>query len=851
MIIRPCLLSLLATSTLSLVSLRAQMGDQRDTAGSVQKPPPAAWSLPAPALTPQEALKTFSLPPGFRVEIVASEPLIHEPIAMDFGPDGRLWVVELRSYMPDADGKGENEPINRVVVLEDTDGDGRMDKSTVYMDHLGLVRAIKVLEHGVLIGEPPNLWYTRDTNGDGKADEKIAIATDFSQAEMNPEGGGNALLWGLDNWIGGSSYGRRFKLQSGKWIDSPVTNRGQWGQGMDDYGRMYTNSNSDYLRVDLVPNHYPARNPNLIPSGRRASSGNGVNYQPDADQTVWPIRPTPGVNRGYWEGQLRANGTLKEFTAACGPTIYRGDNFPAEFYGNYFSCEPSAHVVRRSIITEKDGILSAKNAYQEKEFLSSTDERFRPVNLYTAPDGSLYLVDLYRGILQHRQFMTSYLRKQIVERGLDKNLGLGRIYRIVNEAKKPGPQPKLGQATPAQLVATLSHPNGWWRNTAQRLLVERGEKSVVPDLRKLALSPQTSEPVRLGALWTMEGLGAIDPEIVSQVMDDPSPKMRVNALRLSEPYLVSGSAKLAEGVTKHARDASPEVRLQAALSLGELGTAARDAALADLLRTEAESPFMISAAVSGLAGRELAFLERLTAAPDWREAKKGYTEVFETLGAAIAQSGDAATLDPLFRIIRTEKDAKWQRLALLNGMKTSNIRKISALPPELEAAAKASDPDIAKGASDLMARFSWPGKFGSGPLPLTAAEKELFEKGRTAFTTICAACHQPDGRGLPGIAASLVESPWATGPEQLAARIVLKGKTGKMLVAMPPLEMLPDETLAAALTYVRRSWGNEATPVSVATIAGMRRAVIVRGQPYTEKELEELRTAAPITLTTP
>ena len=191
------------------------MGDQRDAAGVVQKAPPAAWTPPAPVLTPQEALKTFSLPPGFRMEIVASDPLIHEPIALDFGPDGRLWVVELRSYMPDADGKGESEPINRVVVLEDTDGDGRMDKSTVYMEGLGLVRAIKVLEHGLLNGEPPNLWYTRDTNGDGKADEKTAIATDFSLKETNPEGGGNALLWGLDNWIGGSSYGRRFKLQYG------------------------------------------------------------------------------------------------------------------------------------------------------------------------------------------------------------------------------------------------------------------------------------------------------------------------------------------------------------------------------------------------------------------------------------------------------------------------------------------------------------------------------------------------------------------------------------------------------------------------------------------------------------
>src|SRR5262245_39330416 len=245
----------------SLAPVQAQMGDGRDPAGSVQKPPRAEWVRPAPVLSPQEALQTFSLPPGFRIEIVATEPMIHEPVALDFDPDGRLWVVEMRSYMPDVDGKGENQPINRVVVLEDTDKDGRMDKSTVFMDGLGMVRTVKVLKGGVLIGDPPNLWYARDTNGDGKADEKAAIATDCSARERNPEEGANALIWGLDNWISGSSYGKRFRLQDGKWISAPAVVRGQWGQSMDDFGRLFTNSNEDYIRADLISNHYPARNP--------------------------------------------------------------------------------------------------------------------------------------------------------------------------------------------------------------------------------------------------------------------------------------------------------------------------------------------------------------------------------------------------------------------------------------------------------------------------------------------------------------------------------------------------------------------------------------------------------------
>ena len=835
------ILALAAVSIFSTLPAFAQMGDQRDAAGMVQKPPPTEWNRPAPILSPQESLQTFNLAPGFRIEIVASEPLIREPVALDFGPDGLLWVIEMRSYMPDVDGTGENQRVNRVVVLEDTDHDGRMDKSTVYLDGLGLVRTVKVLKNGVLIGDPPNLWFTRDTDGDGKADEKTLIATEFSVAERNPEEGANALIWGLDNWIGGSSYGRRWRLKDGQWISSPVALRGQWGQSMDDYGRMYTNTNEDHFHADLVPAYYQARNPNLILSIRPGSAASGVNYQVNADQSVWPIRPNPGVNRGYWEGRLRADGSLRNADASCGPAIYRGDNFPAEFYGNYFNAEPAGHIVHRSIITEQDGILSGRNAYEQKEFLASTDERFRPVNVYTAPDGTLYVLDLHRGLLQHRQYMTSYLRKQILERGLDKGLGYGRIYRIVHESKKLGPQPNLGQATPVQLVGTLSHPNGWWRDTAQRLIVEGGDKSVVPALRQLAVSPEASVPVRLKALWTMEGLGAVDPEFVAGVMEDASPKMRLNAIRLSEPFLAAGTPALTDLVRKHATDPAKEVRLQVALSLGDAPPAARDATLAALLRSTPEAPFLLAGAISSLHGRELEFLRQLLASPDWREARPGLAEVFQLLASTAAQAGKVGDLNALLEIAVAEKEPQWQRLAVLNGIKASSVRRVDALPAALEAAGKSTDPEIAKGAGELMACLVWPGKFGAGPAPLTAAEQQLFEKGRTNYTTICAQCHQPDGRGLPGVAAPLIDSSWVLGPEQFVARIVLKGKTGKTNVTMPPLEMLGNETLASALTYIRRSWGHTAPPVSPAVISEMRERIILRSQPYTEQELEGMR----------
>lgn len=392
-------------------------------------------------------------------------------------------------------------------------------------------------------------------------------------------------------------------------------------------------------------------------------------------------------------------------------------------------------------------------------------------------------------------------------------------------------------------MKALSHPNGWWRNTAQRLLVERGLTSVGDDLRKLALDPTAGDSVRLHALWTLEGLGVLDQSTLGRVTGDPSPKLRAAAIRLSEPALAEANAAVLERVAKHARDASPEVRLQVALSLGESALPAREAVMAELLRHYSESPFLVAAVVSGLAGKELAFGERLAADAEWTEPRPGFARVFEMLASAAVRDGTVDKLNRLFQRIRAEEDPRWRRLALLNGIRASGLRRITALPSELEAASKSSDPEVSKGAEELMARFVWPNKFGAGPVPLTAAEKLLFERGRTAYEATCASCHQLDGRGLAAVAPPLVDSPWVLGSDRILARIVLKGKSGTSPASMPALEMLPDETLASALTYIRRSWGHEAPPVAVSTVGQIRREVIVRGQPYTEQELTELAAA--------
>ncbi len=280
--------------SLLLVSIgQAQQGDKP---GELQKPPTFAVP-PSPALSPEEALKTFKLAPGFRIELVASEPLVEDPVAVAFDPDGRIWVVEMRGFMPDVDGKGEDQPVGRIVVLEDTDGDGKMDKRTVFADGLIMPRALCLVRDGVLVAEPPMLWFMRDTDGDGKADEKIAVAKDYGN-RMNPEHNANGLMSAMDNWIYSANFTARFRSLEEDWKREPTAFRGQWGIAQDDFGRLFFNSNEDQLRGDLVPAAYLFRNPNY-----RAPLG--YNFQVIKDQSVWPVRVNPGVNLGaYAQGAI-------------------------------------------------------------------------------------------------------------------------------------------------------------------------------------------------------------------------------------------------------------------------------------------------------------------------------------------------------------------------------------------------------------------------------------------------------------------------------------------------------------------------------------------------------------------
>ena len=332
----------LAVLTISALAVHQKNAGPEDVELKFKLPPPVP-------LSPEEELKTFKVEKGFRVELVACEPMIESPIAMSFDDQGRLYVCEMRGYMHDMNGAGEKEPTGRVSLLEDTDGDGRMDKATAFLDKVVMPRAVMAVNGGALIAVPPNLFFCKDTDGDGVADVKDVVATDFGTLGGQPEHMANSPVWAMDNAIWSAGYSTRFKLRGGVWQKDSGLGRGQWGLCQDNFGKLYFNYNSDMLRADLLPTEAFTKNPLL----RNATS---INAKLAADQTLYASHPTPGVNRGYDAKSLSSDGRLTKPTATCGALIYRGDAFPAAYRGNAFVPEPAANLVKRFTMSESGGI---------------------------------------------------------------------------------------------------------------------------------------------------------------------------------------------------------------------------------------------------------------------------------------------------------------------------------------------------------------------------------------------------------------------------------------------------------------------------------------------------------------
>jgi putative membrane-bound dehydrogenase-like protein len=630
-----------------------------------QTPVAPMASAPAPVLTPEDGLKSLRVAPGYKVEIAAAEPLIHAPVAIQFGPDGRLWVVEMNGYSPVLGGLGEDDPNGRVVSLSDRDGDGRYDEATVFLDNLVLPRSVMLVGDGVLVGAPPELAFWRDTNGDGKADTKVVIANDYgakpnpklplsTNAELFPNGG----LWAYDNWIYSAAYMKKFRYRDGAFEAGPTIFRGQWGFTQDDYGRFYYNDNTHSLHGDVIFGDYLQRNPDY-------PRLEGTNVNIAADELVWPAHETPGVTSGGQPDRELHNGRLFKFTAACGPWIYRGDLLP-DLYGNALIAEPVGNLVQRKVLTPENGTLIGRNPYDQADFITSADERFRPVNFGTGPDAALYVVDMYRGIVEHHSLISAYLREEIKAHQLEGPYDYGRIYRVV-PIDKPAPRvAQIGPLTSAQWVAHLADANAWWRETAQQRLVERHDAAMMPAIRRIA----TSSPQPLGrvqAMWTLEGVGALDRATVIGAFGDKEPVVRVAALRLSERLFKDAArrADLLARVLALTKDPSPDVQLQAVLTFGEAHDATADVALAQAVRAQPGNRFLRDAFYSGLANRELPLIERLVADPAWPVADVEANKIVAGLTRGVFGSRQVPAIERLIALAAAQLPAAGERAAAL------------------------------------------------------------------------------------------------------------------------------------------------------------------------------------------
>lgn len=521
-------------------------------------------------LSPEESLETMHVPKGYRIELVASEPMIKEPVSIAWDGSGKMYVAQMMTYMQDIDANHEDEPWSRISVLEDTDGDGKMDKSAVFIDSMVLPRIILPLDDRVIVGETynRNLYSYRDTDEDGIADEKILLLEDTIRDNRNLEHQDANMLWSIDNWLYVTNKTFRYRFTKGVLIRDtlPQPAMGQWGLTQDETGRLFFSRAGTEVPA-LGFQQHPIYG-SLEMEGRWDESF----------MEPWPIVGTldaQGGPRRIKEG----DSTLNKFTGVAGQEVFLGDKMPPA-YGDLFIPEPVGRLVRRAKVRHVDGKIVLENPYHQAEFLASTDPLFRPVHAATGPDGCLYVVDMYRGIIQEGNWVGegSYLRSVVKEKGYDKFVGRGRIYRIIHEEMEPGPAPDLLNKSANELLSYLGHPNGWWRYTAQKLIVLKGDKSVVPTLvatvegnesflNRIFRSATTDYGLeRLHALWTLEGLEAVEKSLLKIACKDLDPRVRVAAIRISDRYLKENDGEIFETLKSLVNDPDPEVLQQLILS---------------------------------------------------------------------------------------------------------------------------------------------------------------------------------------------------------------------------------------------------------------------------------------------
>lgn len=539
---------------------------------------------PKPPVVPlavDEQLKKFLLPAGYKLEPILTEPQIQQPGAITFDGNGRMYVLELRTYMLDADSKGTLNPVSGISRWEDADNDGVYEKGTMFVDSLVFPRfVLPVGPNSILTMESnaDDVYKYTDTNNDGRADKKEFFTDNFGRAG-NVEHQQAFLYWGMDNWLYSTVNPFRVRETPGGVIrESTGSNHAQWGITHDDDGKLWFQGGSNGLPSYFqFPIHY----------GDYVVKEN--NFEEGFD-IPWGAPVFVADMQGGMGAVRMPEGTLNRVTGAAGSDLFRGDRLPEELKGEYFYGEPVARIVRRVHPDINEGLTTLRNVYQQEksEFIRSTDPLFRPVDMATAPDGTMYIVDMYHGIIQEGEWtpVGSYLRAKIEQYQMDKVISLGRIWRLTHEDfKRDTKQPRMYDESSADLLKHLEHPNGWWRDMAQQVLVQRKDAAVATPLSEMVRSSDNLL-ARFHALWVLEGIGKLESSLVKEMMKDPNPRMRMVAMWASETLYKAGDKSLAENYLALMNDPDTDVRMRAMMTGRLLKIPGTNAAVKKILASD-------------------------------------------------------------------------------------------------------------------------------------------------------------------------------------------------------------------------------------------------------------------------
>lgn len=650
-------------------------------------------------LTPAEALKSFRLDPGLRIELVASEPLITDPVDVAFDEAGRMFVVENNGY-----NREKITPRSRIRRLEDTDGDGVMDRGTIFADDLDYAQGVLCIKDGLIVTTNTGILFLHDLDGDGRADRTDVLFKCAPSIYIDRQM--SAPRRGIDNWIYFNLGLFKQELTPTSTPDRPITltsnfrfhpgtgefeaasGAGQFGKAFDDWGRQFFSTNRNPGLFAVLPRSYLARNPAAFLTRSEDEVVQGGN-----EGKVYPLqnfRTTSSAHAGT-------------FTAACGTGVYRGDWLGAEYVNNLFVCEPTGALISRWILEPSGPSFTTHRATPGREFLASNDEWFRPVNTTTGPDGGFYVIDMYRRFLDGTRFFPDdYVAANDMGAGSDR----GRIYRVVPATTGARAKFTPVPADPVKRVALLEHANGWQRDTAQRLLVESGDVAAIPALERLQRESRYAQ-ARLHALWTIEGLNRLTPAHVEHALGDPEAGVVENALWLAPRFLGKNEA-LRRKVLLLASDARPRVRFAALLAVGGIEGGEAERVLVQAAVRDADDPWMRTAIFSSPLTTSGRILSSLLENPTVRSrGSRGDIELANGLALILAAGGKPAELKPALAVLdggNSDTGGEWWKMAVLGGISEGLRRQTTTGMPKSVSALLANPPPELSGSLDGVRR---------------------------------------------------------------------------------------------------------------------------------------------------